>query len=39
MKIFNSEIVGQGGLPLHRPGVDHAIKLKKDELGRKRNVP
>jgi hypothetical protein len=39
MKIFSSEIVGQGGLPPHRPKVDHAIKLEKNELGKKRNVP
>jgi hypothetical protein len=38
MKIFSSEVVGQGGLPSHRPEVDHAIKLKKDELGKKRNI-
>jgi hypothetical protein len=39
MKIFSSEIVGQKGLPPYRPGINHAIKLEKNELGRKRNVP
>jgi hypothetical protein len=39
IKIFSSEVVGQGGLLPHRPGVDYAIKLEKDELGRERNVP
>jgi hypothetical protein len=39
MKIFSSKIVGQGGLPSHRPGIDYAIKLKKDELGKERNIP
>jgi hypothetical protein len=39
IKIFNSKIVGQGGLPPHRPGINHAIKLEKDEFRRKKNVP
>jgi hypothetical protein len=26
-------------LPLYRPEVNHAIKLEKDELNKKRNVP
>jgi hypothetical protein len=39
MKIFSPEVVGQGGLPPHRPGIDHAIKLKKDEFRKKKNVP
>jgi hypothetical protein len=39
IKIFNLEIVKQKGLPLYRPGVNHAIKLKENELGKKKNVP
>jgi hypothetical protein len=39
MKIFSLEIVGQKGLPPYRPGVDHVIKLEKNELGKERNVP
>jgi hypothetical protein len=39
IKIFSSEIVGQEGLPPHRPEVNHAIELEKNELGKKRNVP
>jgi hypothetical protein len=38
IKIFSSEIVGQKGLSSYRPGINHAIKLKKDKLGKKRNV-
>jgi hypothetical protein len=39
MKIFNPEVVGQGGLPPHYPGINHAIELKKDEFRRKKDVP
>lgn len=39
MKIFTPEVVGQGHLPPHRPGVDHAIELEQDEYGRERDVP
>ena len=39
MKIFTPEVVGQGYLPPHRPGVDHAIDLEKDEYGREKEVP
>jgi hypothetical protein len=39
MKIFNLEIVRQGGLPPYRPEVDYAIKLKKNKLGKNKNVP
>jgi hypothetical protein len=39
MKIFSPEVVGQGGLPPHRPGIDHAIELEKDEFRREKDVP
>ncbi|KAK1914304.1 hypothetical protein P3342_007550 [Pyrenophora teres f. teres] len=39
MRIFTREVVGQGYLPPHRPGVDHAIDLEKDEYGREKEVP
>jgi hypothetical protein len=39
MKIFIPEIVGQVGLPPHRPEIDHAIELEKNELERDKNFP
>ena len=39
LKIFSPEIIGQGYLPPHRPGIDHAIELEKDEHGREKAVP
>jgi hypothetical protein len=39
MKIFSSKVVGQGGLPPHYPGIDHAIELEKDEFRREKDVP
>jgi hypothetical protein len=39
MKIFNPKVVGQEGLPPHRPGIDHAIELEKDEFRREKDVP
>ncbi|KAL5594252.1 uncharacterized protein BROUX77_006207 [Berkeleyomyces rouxiae] len=30
---------GEGDLPPNRPGIDHAIKMKKDEQGRDKEVP
>jgi hypothetical protein len=39
IKIFSSKVVGQKGLPSHRSGINHAIKLKKNKLNKKRNVP
>jgi hypothetical protein len=39
MKIFSPEVVEQGGLPPHRPGIDHAIELEKDEFRREKDVP
>jgi hypothetical protein len=38
MKIFSPEVVAQGGLPPHRPGIDHAIELEKDEFRREKDV-
>jgi hypothetical protein len=39
MKIFSPMVVGQGGLPPHRPGINHAIKLEKDEFRKEKDVP
>ncbi|KAF7174555.1 hypothetical protein CNMCM6106_009110 [Aspergillus hiratsukae] len=39
MKVFRPEVIGQGHLPPHRPGIDHAIELEKDEQGREKAVP
>jgi hypothetical protein len=39
MKIFSPEVVGQRGLLPHRPGINHAIELEKDEFRRKKDVP
>jgi hypothetical protein len=39
IKIFSSEVVGQEDLPPYRPKINYAIKLKKNELNKKRNVP
>jgi transposase InsO family protein len=39
LKIFSPEIIGEGHLPPHRPGIDHAIELEKDEYGREKAVP
>jgi hypothetical protein len=39
MKIFNPEVVRQGGLPPHRPGINHAIELEKNEFRKKKDVP
>jgi hypothetical protein len=36
MKIFSPKVVGQGGLPPHRPGINHAIELEKNEFRRKK---
>jgi hypothetical protein len=39
IKIFNPKVVGQEGLPPHRPGINHAIELEKNEFRRKKDVP
>jgi hypothetical protein len=39
MKIFSPKVVGQGGLPPHRSGINHAIELEKDEFRREKDVP
>ncbi|KAF7137122.1 hypothetical protein CNMCM5793_007186 [Aspergillus hiratsukae] len=39
MKVFRPEVIGQSHLPPHRPGIDHAIELEKDEQGREKAVP
>lgn len=38
-KIFSPGVVGENHLPPHRPGVDHAIELERDEQGREKEVP
>jgi hypothetical protein len=39
MKIFSLKVVEQGGLPPHRPGINYAIELEKDEFRREKDVP
>ena len=36
---LDGEDLGQSELPPHRPGLDHAIELQKDEQGREKPVP
>jgi hypothetical protein len=39
LKIFSPKIISQGYLLPYCPGIDHAIKLEKDEHGREKAVP
>lgn len=39
LKLFSPEIIGEGHLPPHRPSVDHAIELERDERGREKEPP
>jgi hypothetical protein len=39
IKIFNPKVIRQESLPPHRPGINNAIELKKNEFRREKNVP